>query len=113
MKKSNDFEIGNSNNYLRSSRNKSDDNPIISKITDYQTSISAFSTRIESKQNLNLSVELKEKRNKTQQKKKVEFNPFITVINIQSYKKDNFCGPSGSDIKESEKEKKCVLCNII
>ena len=72
MKKSNDFEIGNSNNYLRSSRNKSDDNPIISKITDYQTSISAFSTRIESKQNLNLSVELKEKRNKTQQKKKVE-----------------------------------------
>lgn len=113
MKKSNEIEIGHSNSFLRSSRNKSDDNPIVSKITDYQTSISSFSTRIESKPNNNLTVELKEKRTKTQEKKKVEFNPFITVINIQSYKKENFCGPSDSDDKESDKKKKCVMCNII
>ena len=47
-------------------------------------------------------MELKEKRTKTQEKKKVEFNPFITVINIQSYKKENFCGPSDSDDKEND-----------
>ena len=46
MKKSNENEIGHSNSFLRSSRNKSDDNPIVSKIADYQTSISSFWTRI-------------------------------------------------------------------
>jgi len=107
MKKEN--EINKDNRYKSSSRNKSEEVSIISKISDYQTSISAFSTGLENKTNINSVSELKEKK-KLKGKKRVEFNPFITVINIQSYKKENYNGPTNSDDK---KETKCVLCAII
>ena len=107
MKKEN--EINKDNKYKSSSRNKKEEVSIISKISDYQTSISAFSTGLENKTNINTSLEKKEKK-KSKGKKKVEFNPFITVINIQSYKKDNYSGPTKSD---DQKEKKCDICAII
>ena len=107
MKKENEINKGNKN--LSSSRSKPTEISIISKVSDYQTSISAFSTNSVSKTNINLSSELKEKR-KSKGKKRVEFNPLITVINIQSYKKENYSGPSKSNDK---KEEKCFTCIII
>ena len=44
MRKSYEF-----NNYRKRSLNKSNDKSIVSKIADYQTSITDFSTRLESK----------------------------------------------------------------
>ena len=60
MKKEN--EINKDNRYKSSSRNKSEEVSIISKISDYQTSISAFSTGLENKTNINTSLEKKEKK---------------------------------------------------
>ena len=107
MRKSYEF-----NNYRKRSLNKSNDKSIVSKIADYQTSITDFSTRLESKKSASLfsSSEPKRKVKKFKEKKRVEFNPLITVINIQSYKKENYNGPTNSDDK---KETKCVLCAII
>ena len=70
--------------------------------------MSAFSTKT-SINNLS-STELKEKVKNNKSKKRVEFNPFITVINIQSYKKENIIGESDG---KNHKVKKCVLCSII
>ena len=53
MKK--EFEQNQTNKEITSSRNKSGEVPIISKIADYQTSMSAFSTGLESKTHINLS----------------------------------------------------------
>ena len=90
MKKEN--EIIKENKYISSSRNKPTEISILSKVSDYQTSISAFSTNSVSKTNINLTSELKEKR-KSKGKKRVEFN-----------------GPSKSNDK---KEEKCFTCAII
>ena len=103
------FEQNQTNKEITSSRSKSGEVPIISKIADYQTSMSAFSTGLESKTHINLSSEKKEKKSK--EKKRVEINPLITVINIQSYKKENFSGPEARN-KDSNKIKKCVSCNV-
>ena len=108
MEKVNKIENNKFNYYKRASSGKSDDGNIVSKITDYQTSMSAFSTKT-SMNNLS-STELKEKEKKNKAKKRVEFNPFITVINIQSYKKENFIDESDN---KNRKVKKCVLCSII
>ena len=108
MEKVNKLENNKFNYYKRASSNKSDEGNIVSKITDYQTSMSAFSTK-NSMNNLS-STELKEKEKKNKTKKRVEFNPFITVINIQSYKKENFIDESDN---KNRKVKKCVLCTII
>ena len=108
MEKVNKLENNKFNYYKRASSNKSDEGNIVSKITDYQTSMSAFSTK-NSMNNLS-STELKEKEKKNKTKKRVEFNPFITVINIQSYKKENFIDESDN---KNRKVKKCVLCSII
>ena len=48
-------------------------------------------------------------------KKRVQFNPLITVINIESYKKENYYGPakkSNDNNDDSNKIKKCISCNI-
>ena len=54
-------------------------------------------------------------------KKKVEFNPLITVVNIESYKKENYEGtfdPEGrctdctEEIFNNSNVKKCILCSI-
>ena len=96
------------------SRNKYDESGIpISKMEDYQTSMSTFSTRLESKVNGNLS-DLKEKLNKIKDKKKVEFNPLITVINIESYKKENYYVSHGTEPNNDSDNvnKRCILCTI-
>ena len=108
MEKVNKIENNKFNYYKRASSGKSDDGKIVSKITDYQTSMSAFSTKT-SINNLS-STELKEKVKNNKSKKRVEFNPFITVINIQSYKKENIIDESDG---KNHKVKKCVLCSII
>ena len=98
------------------SRSKYDEGFPISKIEDFQTSMSAFSTRIESKNN-NINSENKKKKRK-KDKKKVEFNPLITVVNIESYKKENYEGtfdPEGrctEEIFKNNNVKKCILCSI-
>ena len=46
-----DFDPVSTNFYTRTSRSKYEDTCPISKIEDYQTSMSVFSTRIESKNN--------------------------------------------------------------
>ena len=101
MRKSYEF-----NNYRKRSLNKSNDKSIVSKIADYQTSITDFSTRLESKKSTSLFKKFKEK-------KRVEFNPLITVINIQSYKKENFTGEIDKNDEEYNRFKKCEICNII
>ena len=92
----------------------------ISKIEDFQTSISEFSTRIESKNNnikSDNSHHIKRKKKKNN-KKKVEFNPLITVINIESFKKENYeetFDPEGRCTEEAfnnNNVKKCILCSI-
>ena len=104
MKHVNDLDNIPSNYFTRTSRNKVDDN-IISKIEDYQTSMSTFSAKIEHRMVIGSNKE------KPKGKKRVEFNPLITVINIQSYKKENFSGPEDRN-KDSNKIKKCVSCNV-
>ena len=104
MKHVNDLDNIPSNYFTRTSRNKVDDN-IISKIEDYQTSMSTFSAKIEHRMVIGSNKE------KPKGKKRVEFNPLITVINIQSYKKENFSGPEERN-KDSNKIKKCVSCNV-
>ena len=126
MKQMFDFDLDNipQNSYTRTSRsnsrNKSEGGCPISKIEDFQTSMSAFSTRIESKNNKNNSDNNnhKKKKKKKKEKKKVEFNPLITVVNIESFKKENYEGtfdPEGKcteEIFNDNNVKKCILCSI-
>ena len=126
MKQMFDFDLDNipQNSYTRTSRsnsrNKSEEGCPISKIEDFQTSMSAFSTRIESKYNKNNSDNNnhKKKKKKKKEKKKVEFNPLITVVNIESFKKENYEGtfdPEGKcteEIFNDNNVKKCILCSI-
>ena len=117
MKHITDFDNIPTNFYTRTSRNKYNDSNFIpiSKIDDYQTSMSAFSTRIETKNNLTNSIE--RKKSKTG-KKKVEFNPLISIINIESFKKENYVGnieeekDCYSEYFKKENEKKCIICSI-
>ena len=86
------------------SSHKDDEGSIIpiSRIDDYQTSISNFSTRNESGQ-------LQYKKDK----KKVLFNPLISVVNVKSFKKENY--ELTNDVilvEENKKEQKCILCSI-
>ncbi len=125
MKKLFDIEIDNVEHkyYTRisrtNSRNKYEGGYPISKMEDFQTSISTFSTRIESKQN-NINTEnnnIKRKKKK-KDKKKVEFNPLVTVVNIESYKKENYEGNFDNEgrcteeIFNNNNVKKCILCSI-
>ena len=108
MKHVNDLDHIPSNYFTRTSRNKVDDN-IVSKIEDYQTSMTTFSTKLENKINIDDIL------NKNKEKKRVQFNPLITVINIESYKKENYYGPakkSNDNNDDSNKIKKCISCNI-
>ena len=127
MEKLFDIDLDNfqPNFYTRTSRNnsrsKNDEIFPISKMEDFQTSISIFSTRIESKK-YNLNSENKNTNNKTKKKKKnkkkVEFNPLITVVNIESYKKENYEGTFDSQGKCTEEifnnndAKKCLMCSV-
>ena len=88
------FEQNQTNKEITSSRSKSGEVPIISKIADYQTSMSAFSTGLESKTHINLSSEKKEKKSK--EKKRVEINGYLN-----------------SNDTENKKEKKCFSCAVI
>ena len=93
-------------NYFRKSLVlKYDEKTIVSKIEDYQTSMSTFSANLDNKININ---SIKEKR---KGKKRVEFNPLITVINIQSYKKENYMMINDNN-NESNDIKKCISCNV-
>ena len=116
-----DLEPFPTNFYTRTSRSKYDDGHPISKIEDFQTSMSAFSTRIETKNNNKINTDdnfHKKKKKKKKQKKKVEFNPLITVVNIESFKKENYEGtfdPEGKcpeDVCTNTNVKKCILCTI-
>ena len=110
MKKAKEIESNKINNSLRSSRKKSDEDPIISEIVDYQMSNSTFSTTVQSKKNMNLSTKIKEKSSQRKKNKRVQFNPLITVVNIESYKKENYFGEYKKISKESDKENSCMLC---
>ena len=57
-----------------------------------------------------LSTEIKEKGSQNKKNKRVQFNPLITVVNIESYKKENYFGEYKKISKESDEEKKCMLC---
>ena len=119
-----DLDPVSTNFYTRTSRSKYEDTCPISKIEDYQTSMSVFSTRIESKNNRANSDYTK--RNKKKKKKgdqrKVQFNPLITVVNIESYKKENYEGTFDPDPEgrcggqcisnNNNNIKKCILCSI-
>ena len=98
---------------------KYNDSCPISKIDDFQSSISAFSTRIESKNNkINSNNIGKKKKKKKKSNKKVEFNPLITVVNIESFKKENYEGtfdPEGrctEEIFNNTDVKKCFSCSF-
>ena len=118
MKKISDKENISSNYYSRNSRNKGDEknNTPISTIEDYQSSMSAFSTRIETK-NSNSSIN-KDNKSAKKEKKKVKFNPLIAVVNIESFKKENFEGNftieenCHNEFFKEENKKKCFLCSI-
>ena len=71
-----------------------------SRIDDYQKSMSKFSTRNESGETI-----------KTKEKKKVQFSPFINVVNIESLKKDLY-ESSNEEFILNENEQKCLLCSI-
>ena len=83
--------------------------------------MSVFSTRIESKHNNRANSE-DNKNNKKKRKKKdqrkVQFNPLITVVNIESFKKENYEGTfdpegkCGEEIFNNDNIKKCILCSI-
>ena len=105
MKHVDDLDNIPTNYYTRTSRNKCNEGIIISKIEDYQTSMTTFSTKLENKINIDDIL------NKNKGQKKVTFNPFISVINIESYKKENYYGPDKNN-DESNKIKKCILCNF-
>ena len=119
MKHITDMDEIPTNFYTRTSRNKYEDANLtpLSKIGDYQTSMSAFSTRIESK-NVLKSNSFGSKRSKKD--KKVEFNPLISVINIESFKNENYEGNLGqkeddeshSEFFKKENERKCMVCSI-
>ena len=81
---------------------KDDEGNIIpfSRIDDYQTSISNFSTRVESSK-------IKTKK----EKERVKFSPLISVVNIESYKKENY-ELTNDVIIVDQKEQKCALCSI-
>ena len=113
------------NYYSRTSRSKSDEgnSTPISKIEDYQSSMSAFSTRIESKNKNNSndyinSNSSNNNKNVRKEKKKVKFNPLISVVNIESFKKENFEGNFSTEencqneFLKVENEKKCFICSI-
>lgn len=110
MKKAKEIESNKINNSLRSSIKKSVEDPIISEIVDYQMSNSTFSTAVQSKKNMNLSTKIKEKSSQRKKNKRVQFNPLITVVNIESYKKENYFGEYKKVGKESDKENSCMLC---
>ena len=104
MKQIFNLEKAPNNFYSRTrSSHKDDEGNIIpfSRIDDYQTSISNFSTRIESSK-------IKSKK----EKGKVKFNPLISVVNIESYKKENY-ELTNDVIIVDKKEQKCALCLII
>ena len=105
MKHVNDLDNIPSNYFTRTSRNKYNEENIVSKIEDYQTAMTTFSTKIENKININTFMD------KKKGKKRVEFNPLITVINIESYKKENYAGHD-NDNDDKDKIKKCALCNL-
>ena len=60
----------------------------------------------------------KKKKKKNHSNKKVEFNPFITVVNIESFKKENYEGTFDAEQRCTEElfnnknVKKCILCSI-
>ena len=110
MKKAKEIESNKINNSLRSSIKKSVEDPIISEIVDYQMSFSTFSNTVQSKKNMNLSTKIKEKSSQRKKNKRVQFNQLITVVNIESYKKENYFGEYKKISKESDEEKKCMLC---
>ena len=119
-----DLDPVSTNFYTRTSRSKYEDTCPISKIEDYQTSMSVFSTRIESKNNRSNSdyTQRNKKKKKKGDQKKVQFNPLITVVNIESYKKENYEGTFDPDPEgkyggqcisnNNSNIKKCILCSI-
>ena len=123
MKEISDMDNIPINSSARTSRSRYDNSNFtpISKIEDYQTSMSVFSTRIESKNNninFNTNTNPKNKKWLKKEKKKVEFNPLITIVNIESFKKENYEGTSVIEEEshyeffKKENEKKCILCSI-
>ena len=71
-----------------------------SRIDDYQKSMSKFSTRNESGEII-----------KSKEKKKVQFSPFINVVNIESLKKELY-ESTNEEFILNENEQKCLLCSI-
>ena len=98
-----DIEVTPKKNYSRTISEKGYLTPI-SRIDDYQTSISNFSTRNESNKKLFISKE----------KKHVKINPLITVVNIESFKKESYESINGKPLLSNEREnnQKCFMCSI-
>ena len=64
MKYANDFDNIPSNYFTRTSRNKYNEDNIVSKIEDYQTAMTTFSSKIENKMNINTFIDKKKEKRK-------------------------------------------------
>ena len=73
---------------------------ISSQIDDFQTSMSNFSTRTDSNKRINYK-----------NKKKVTFNPLISIINIESHKRETR-KTSHMEYQLIEEEQKCFTCSV-
>ena len=106
------MENNESNSFKILSLNKSDKKEIIPKTENIQTSLPEFSNELDSRKNMdNITSELNEKV-KENKVKRVEFNPIITVINIQSYKKENIIETNDINNNTYDIIKKCISCNV-
>ena len=99
------FDFGNKStfNYISPKKfNKDEEKYKIpsSKIDDFQTSISNISTRTDSNKRINYK-----------KKKKVTFNPLISVIKVESYKRENR-KTSYIEYQSIEDEQKCFTCSV-
>ena len=106
------MENNESNSFKILSLNKSDKKEIIPKTENIQTSLPEFSNELDSRKNMdNIISELNEKV-KENKVKRVEFNPIITVINIQSYKKENIIETNDINNNTYDIIKKCISCIV-
>ena len=99
------FDFGNKStfNYTNPKKINKDEEKYkipFSKIDDFQTSISNISTRTESNKHINYK-----------KKKKVTFNPLISVIKVESYKRETR-KTNYIEYQSIENEQKCFTCSV-
>ena len=99
------FDCGNKStfNYTTPKKNNKDEENYkipTSRIDDFQTSISNISTRTDSNKRINYK-----------KKKKVTFDPLISIIDVESYKRETR-KTSHLENQSIEDEQKCFTCSV-